>query len=67
MILEDLGSVAVLYDVTNLSDSPGSVVNLEQIMDAVIDEEVPTLVESACGEALMERRNLVVNCDCLDW
>ena len=34
----------------------GCVVNLEQIMDATSGEDVRTLVESACDEALMERR-----------
>ena len=45
------------------SDYPRSVVNLEQIMDAVSDEDVRTLFESARHEALMERRrrNLVVD------
>ena len=56
LMLEGLGSVAGLYDVTGQSDYPRNVVNLEQIMDALRNEDVRTLVESARGEALMERR-----------
>ena len=42
MIPEDLGSVAGVYDVTGLSDCPRSFANLEQIMGALGDEDVPT-------------------------
>ena len=58
-----LGSAAGLHDVTGLDDHPRSVVNSEQFMDVPSDEDVLTLVESARGEALMERRrrNLVVS------
>ena len=55
-ILQDLGNVAGLFDVTGQSDYPRSVVNLEQIMDARRNEDVRSLVESAREEALMERR-----------
>ena len=47
LILEDLGNVAGLYDVTGQSDYPRSVVNLEQIMDAWSDDDIRTLVLSA--------------------
>ena len=74
LLLEDLGSVAGLYDVTGQSDCPRNVVNLAQIMDAPSDEDARTLVETARDEALMERRrwNLVVNREpsfsfLLDW
>ena len=61
-LLEDLGNVAGLFDVTGQSDYPRSVVNLDQIMDALSNEDVRTLVESERDEALMERRrrNLMV-------
>ena len=34
MMLKDLGNVAGLYDVTGQSGYPGSIINVEQIMDA---------------------------------
>ena len=57
--------MAGLFDVTGQSDYPRSVVNLDQIMDAPSEDDIPTLVESSRDEALMERRrlNLVVNRD----
>ena len=52
-ILEDLGTVAGLFDVTGHSDYPRSVVNFGTDRGC---EDVRTLVESARDEALMERR-----------
>ena len=48
MILEDLGSVAGLYDVTVPSGSPRNVVKLELIMDAPTDEDVRSFVGPIC-------------------
>ena len=63
MILEELGNVAGLSDVTGQPDYLRNVANQEQIMVAPSDEDVQTLVESAREDALMERRrrNLVVD------
>ena len=62
-ILENLGNVAGLFDVTGQSDYPRSVVYLEQIMDAPSDDAIRRVAESARDEALMDRRrrNLVVD------
>ena len=46
-IREDLGNVAVLFDVTGHSDYPRSVVNLEQLMDVLSHEDVRSLTKSA--------------------
>ena len=58
-----LGNVAGLLHVTEQSDYPRSVVNLEQIMGGPSDEDVRTLVERVRDKPLMEgrRRNLVVD------
>ena len=63
LILEELGNVAGLSDVTGQPDYLRNVVNQEQMMDAQSDEDVQTLVESARDDALMERgrQNLVVD------
>ena len=63
LILEDLCSLAAMYDVAGLDAYPRSVVNLEPIVDAPSDEDVRGLVGSGREEAVMERRrrNLVVN------
>ena len=73
-VLEDLGKVACLSNVTGQSDYRRWVVNLEQIMDVPSDGDVRTLVESVRDEPLMVRRrqNLVVDrepffCHFLDW
>ena len=63
LILEELGNVAGLSDLTGQPAYLRNVVNQEQVMDAPSDEDVQTLVESARDDALMERRrrNLVVD------
>ena len=53
LILEGLGNVAGLFDVTGESDFPRSVVDLGQIMDAPSNEDVRALVECARDGALM--------------
>ena len=55
--------MAGLRDVTVESNYPRNVVKLEQIVDAPSGYDIRALVESARGEALMDRRrlNLVVH------
>ena len=63
MMLKDLGNVAGLYDVTGQSGYPRSIINVEQIMDAPpSDDDIRTLVESARGEALIDRRRQNILC-----
>ena len=52
-IVEDLGNVAGLCDVTVQSDCPRNVVKVEQIVDAPSDDDIRTVVESARDEALI--------------
>ena len=61
LILEDMGSIAGLSEVTAQPGSSLNVVNLEQIMHSPSDEDIRTLVESSCDETMIERRrrNLV--------
>ena len=51
LILEELGNVAGLSDLTGQPDHLRKVVNQEQMMDAPSDEDVQTLVESALSPA----------------
>ena len=63
MILNELGNVAGLYDVSGQSGYPRNVVNLDQTVDAPRNDDTRMLVESALEEALIEHRrwNPVVN------
>ena len=72
MILEGLSQVVGLYDVTVQSDYHRNTVKLEQIMDSPSDDDILTLVESAGGESLMQRRRrtrraLRVDCCYESW
>ena len=44
MNLKDLGNIAWLYDVTGQYGFPRNAIDLEQIMDALSDDDIRTLV-----------------------
>ena len=56
MVLDELSRVAVGFNDTGQSDYPRNAVNLKQTMDAPSDDDMRTLVGSACDGALLERR-----------